>query len=214
MRKHHNKLYYSKYRVKSIFNLPGSLMFYPTNDKYLTSLKLKNVGLPTLHSLADFIIKNRNSMKFRFQDKKAIFYTNENLANELNSLLGNYYLKTEIVDPKFSKLKKDTVGCNRLPHGKYKYQIHLKKDLHKYLSQNDKDSLWNYIERNVDHCLVTNRYLLDYLEGKSPFCYQGYFYVTEQKIITPIYMIAQKGIDKVIKFVKVKNASHKKTTRT
>jgi hypothetical protein len=188
-------------------------MFYPTNDKYLTSLKLKNVGLPTLHSLADFIIKNRNSMKFRFQDKKAIFYTNENLAQELNSLLGKYYLKTEIVDPKFSKLKKDTVGCNRLPHGKYKYQIHLKKDLHKYLGRNDKDSLWNYIERNVDNCLVTNRYLLDYLEGKSPFCYQGYFYVTEQKIITPIYMIAQKGIDKVIKFVKVKNGSHKKTTR-
>ena len=126
MRKHHNKLYYSKYRVKSIFNLPGSLMFYPTNDKYLTNLKQKNVGLPTLNSLADFIINNRNSMKFRFQDKKAIFYTNESLAQELNTLLGKYFVGTEIVDPKFSRLKKDTVGCDRLPHGKYKYQIHLK----------------------------------------------------------------------------------------
>ena len=39
MRKHHNKLYYSKYKVKTVFKLPGSLMFYPTTDQYLTSLK-------------------------------------------------------------------------------------------------------------------------------------------------------------------------------
>jgi hypothetical protein len=32
-------------------------------------------------------------------------------------------------------------------------------------------------------------------------------------MLTPIYMMAQKGIDKVIKFVKVKNAGNKKITR-
>ena len=42
MRKHHNKLYYSKYRFKTIFKLPGSLCFYPTTDQYLQELIDKN----------------------------------------------------------------------------------------------------------------------------------------------------------------------------
>ena len=56
--------------------------------------------------------------------------------------------------------------------------------------------------------------MLDYLIGKYPHCYHGYFYVSDQKMLTPIYMLAQKGIDKVIKFVKVKNAGNKKVKRT
>ena len=70
-----------------------------------------------------------------------------------------------------------------------------------------------FIERNIDSCLITNRYVIDYLEGHHPHCYHGYFYVESEKFLTPIYMIAQKGIDKVIKFVKVKNESNKKTKR-
>ena len=42
MRKHHNKLYYSKYRYKTIFKLPNSLCFYPTTDQYLQDLIEKN----------------------------------------------------------------------------------------------------------------------------------------------------------------------------
>ena len=105
------------------------------------------------------------------------------------------------------------MGCHRLPHGKYKYQIHLKKDIHQHINKQERESLWEYVERNVDNCLVSNRYVLDYLEGKHPHCYSGYFYVSEEQMLTPIYMIAQKGIDKVIKFEKVKNGSNKKTTR-
>ena len=39
MRKNHNKLYYGKYRHKTVFKLPGSLMFYPTTDEHLMKLK-------------------------------------------------------------------------------------------------------------------------------------------------------------------------------
>ena len=48
---------------------------------------------------------------------------------------------------------------------------------------------------------------------KDQYCYNGYFYINNQKMLTPIYMIAQKGIDKVIKFVAIKNGRNKKTTR-
>ena len=204
MRKHHNKLYYGKYRFKTIFKMPGSLMFYPTTDQYLTNLKEKNVGLRDLHNLADFIMQHRNSMRFRMQDKKAIFYTNEGLSKDLIGSFTNYHFKTEIVDPKFGLLNKDTVGCDRLPHGKYQYQVHFRKDVHKHVNEKERQALFAFIERNIDHCLITNKFVLDFLEDRSPHCYHGYFYVQDEKFLTPIYMIAQKGIDKVIKFVKVK----------
>ena len=41
MRKNHNKLYYGRYRNKTVFKMPSSLMFYPTTDQYLTKLKQK-----------------------------------------------------------------------------------------------------------------------------------------------------------------------------
>jgi hypothetical protein len=46
------------------------------------------------------------------------------------------------------------------------------------------------------------------LNSRHPYFIGGYFYVTEEKFLTPIYMMAQKAIDKVIKFRKVKNGSN------
>lgn len=204
MRKHHNKLYYGKYRFKTIFKMPGSLMFYPTTDKQLMWIKKEYPDAPDMNKLADFIMQHRESMKFRMQDKKAIFYTNEGMAKDLVSSFKDYHFKTEIVDPKFGLLNKDTVGCDRLPHGKYQYQVHFRKDVHKHVNEKERQALFAFIERNIDHCLITNKFVLDFLEDRSPHCYHGYFYVQDEKFLTPIYMIAQKGIDKVIKFVEVK----------
>ena len=117
------------------------------------------------------------------------------------------------MDPKFGLLEKDSVGCDRLPYGKYKYQVHLRKDVHKHVNETEREALREFIERNIDNCLITNKFVLDFLEDRSPHCYHGYFYVQDEKFLTPIYMIAQKGIDKVIKFVEVKNERNKKTTR-
>ena len=214
MRKHHNKLYYSKYRFKTIFKLPGSLCFYPTTDHYLQNLIEMNFDKPDMVRLARFILRNRTSMKFRIQDKIQIFYSDKNLAHELIEKFWDYWYGSESVDPKFNKLGKNSVGCKRLPHGRFQYQVHLKKDVHKLLKTHERETLWAYLERNEENCLVTNKYVLDYLIGKYPHCYHGYFYVSEQKMLTPIYMIAQKGIDKVMRFVTIKNGRNKKTKRT
>ena len=213
MRKHHNKLYYGKYRYMTIFKMPGSLMFYPTTDKQLSWIKKEYPDAPDMNNLADFIIQHRDSIRFRMQDKKAIFYTNKSMSEDLIGSFTNYHVKTEVVDPKFGLLDKNTVGCDRLPHGKYQYQVHLKKDVHKHINETERHALCEFIERNIDNCLITNKFVLDFLEDRSPHCYHGYFYVKDEKFLTTIYMIAQKGIDKVIKFVKVKNGSNKETTR-
>tara|TARA_E500000318_G_scaffold14299_1_gene13941 strand:+ start:341 stop:982 length:642 start_codon:yes stop_codon:yes gene_type:complete len=213
MRKNHNKLYYGKYRHKTVFKLPGSLMFYPTTDEHLVHLKKEYADAPDICHLASFIMANRNKVKFRMQDRRTIFYSNMDKSQELIERFWDFWVGFETVDPKFKNLGKHTVGCTRLPHGKYQYQVYLKRDAQNLLSDTQRSSLHEFLERNVDNCLITNFNIMDFLENKSPYCFGGYFYVKEEKYLTPIYMLAQQAIDKVIKFRKVKNGSNKKTTR-
>ena len=213
MRKHHNRLYYGRFRHKTVFRMPGTLMFYPTTDQWLTDLKSKYTGYSDIEYLADFIMRHRKTIKFRFQDRKAIFYTDQNLAQHLIDRFWTYWVGSETVDPNYTNIGADTVGCRRLPHGKYHYQVHIKKDAQLLINEEQKKGLWEFLDRNVDECLVSNCHLLDFLESKSPYCFGGYFYVKEEKYLTPIYMMAQRAIDKVIKFRKVKHGSDKKTKR-
>ena len=207
MRKNHNKLYYGKYRHKTVFRLPGSLMFYPTTDEHLIKLKNDYKDLPDMNHLASFIMANRRNVKFRMQDRKTIFYSDLDKSQELIERFWDFWIGSETVDPKFKDLGKDTVGCTRLPHGKYKYQVYLKKDAQVLMTDAQKKNLWEFLERNVDDCLVTNYNIIDFLENKSPYCFGGYFYVKEEKFLTPIYMLAQQAIEKVIQFRKVENGS-------
>ena len=214
MRKHHNKLYYGKYRYKTIFKIPGSLMFYPTTDKQLMWIKKEYPDAPDMNKLADFIMQHRENMRFRMQDKKAIFYSDQGRSNELINKFGTHWIKTVMVDPKLDFLDHpNTVGCFKLPHGKYPFAIVMKRDLHKHFSNTEKEALLNFVDRNIDHCLITSRFLLDYLEGKEPYCYHGRIYVDTEKFLSPIYMIAQKGIDRILKYVKINYESNKKTSR-
>lgn len=213
MRKHHNKLYYGKFQHKTVLKVPGSLMFYPTTNEHLLQVKKNYPDATEINFLADFIIQNRNNIKFRFQGKKAIFYSEKTLAKQLIERFWDYWIGSESVDPKYKNLDSHTVGCSRLPHGKYRFQVHVKKDAQLFITDTQKDNLRNFIERNVDHCLVPGNALLDYLEDRSKYCFGGYFYVTHDQFITPIYMMAQEAIDKVIQFKKVENGSDKKTTR-
>jgi hypothetical protein len=213
MRKNHNKLYYGRFRHKTVFKMPGSLIFFPTTDDHLKLIKQRHPDASGINFLADFIIKNRKKINFRFQDRRTMFYTDVKLAHQLIHRLWNYWIGYETVDPKHGSLRENTVGCTRLPHGKYHYQIHIKKDAQLFITNTQRDNLREFIERNVDHCLVPGYALLDYLEDRCPYCFGGYFYVTKQQFITPIYMMAQEAIDKVIQFRKVKNESNKKTAR-
>ena len=213
MRKNHNKLYYGKFRHKTEFKMPGSLMFYPTTDEHLIKIKKDYPDLPDMNKLADFIIANRNKIKFRFQDRKAIFYTDHKQSLALIDNFWEYWVGSTSVDPKFQDLGKNVVGCTRLPHGKYKYQVYLKKNAHLKVDNIQRSNLQQFIERNADHCLVTQWQVIDWLEDKCPYCFGGYFYVTEERFITPIYMMAQQAIDKVIQFRKVPNGSNKKIKR-
>lgn len=206
--------------------MPWAGILYPTTDqKLLEMIQGKDKTVKSLHKewyktspdiikLAQFILDYRTGMKFRLQQKYAIFYSNKNLAQLLIETFWNHWYGTKSINPKYNKLGKNTVGCRRLPHGKFQFQVHLKKDVHQLITTSERENLWAYLERNEENCLVTNKYVLDYLIGKYPHCYHGYFYVSEQKMLTPIYMLAQKAIDKVIKYVKVKNESNKKIKRT
>ena len=203
MRRHHNKLYFGKYRFKTVLKIPGNLMFYPTTDQYLIGLRAKHPEAHIVHKLANFIIENRNMIKFRMQDKLSIFYSNKDIASDLINKFWNYWYKSEEVNPKHATDKKDVVSCSRLPHGKFQYQIHLKKDAHIYSDASERKNLWNLLSRNPKDCLITSGPVEIFLNGRNPHLFRGYFYVRTEKWLSPIYMIASKMIDKVIKYEKV-----------
>ena len=206
--------------------MPWAGILYPTTDQKLLDMiqgKDKSVRYlnkqwyktsPDIVKLAQFIIDHRTKMKFRLQQKYAIFYSDKSLAQLLVETFWEHWYGSESVNPKYNKLGKNSIGCRSLPHGKFQYQVHLKKDVHQHISKQERESLWAYLERNENDCLVSNKYVLDYLIGKYPHCYHGYFYVSEQKMLTPIFMLAQGAIDKVIKYVQVKNAGNKKVKRS
>ena len=205
--------------------MPWAGILYPTTDDNLQRM-LDGTHQDVTHlnknfwkidskvlKLAKFILDKRPHMKFRLQQKYAIFYSDKNIAHELIDNFWDYWDKSEMVDPKYTKLNQNTIGCARLPHGKYKYQIHLKKDINRRISTRERELLLNFLERNVDDYLVTNKYVQNWLEGKQEYFYHGYLYAKEEKMLTPLYMLIQKGIDKVVKFKKVKNGRNKKTKK-
>ena len=91
MRKHHNKLFYGKYRYKISFDFKWAPILYPTTDEHLqsfidgkqTDTKYLNTEIWKVTSnvvaLAKFIKDNRTRMKFRLQQNKAMFYTDKKL---------------------------------------------------------------------------------------------------------------------------------------
>jgi hypothetical protein len=183
--------------------MPGSLMFYPTTDEHLIDLKKEYSEAPDINALADFIIKHRENIKFRFQDKNAIFYSDKSLAQVLIDRFWTFWIGSTEVSDHAIKLNKNEVACKRLPHGKYPYQVHLKKDTHRYFNESERKALWEFVN-NSDSVHITHRYVKEYLSGQTDFCYDGYFYVKEEKVLTLLYMLAQNGINKVIKFIKEK----------
>ena len=205
--------------------MPWAPMMYPTTDENLQSyIDGTNNDVPFLSNkvwrqsssvvrLAKFIIGNRSKMKFRLQQTKSIFYTDKKLANELIVNFWEDWIESKVVDPKYANLEENTVGCTRLPHGKYQYQIHLKKQLSWQVNEDKRIALLKFLDHNIDNVYVSNGGLIDWLEGKDRWYPSSYFYVTEEKYLSPLYVIAGEMIEKVIQFKETKNAGNKKIER-
>ncbi len=205
--------------------MPWAPMMYPTTDENLQSyIDGTNNDVPFLSNkvwrqsssvvrLAKFIIGNRSKMKFRLQQTKSIFYTDKKLANELIVNFWEDWIESKVVDPKYANLEENTVGCTRLPHGKYQYQIHLKKQLSWQVNEDKRIALLKFLDHNIDNVYVSNGGLIDWLEGKDRWYPASYFYVTEEKYLSPLYVIAGEMIEKVIQFKETKNAGNKKIER-
>lgn len=206
-----------------VFRMPWACYLYPTTDQHLKSVldheeadfkseRAMRQGRwvfffkhnQKLKKLASFILNNRKKMKFRIQNIDSVFYCDENMARDLVSVFWDEWNNADAVpEDRSYLLDKNSVLCKRLPLGRYQYQVHLKKNVHRILRQSQREDLYRYLNQNPENCLITGKYVKEYLEGTSQYGWQGYFYVRDEKMLTPIYMIAQEAIEKVIKFVKI-----------
>ena len=223
MRKHHNRLYFGKYTNKLVFCMPWACYLYPTTDQHLRSVldhkeddfkgekAIRNnrwvwffKHSSRLKKLASFIINNRNNMKFRIQHVDCLIYCNRDMAKDLVTVFWDEWQDAFAVsEEKIYLLDGDSVLCKRLPHGKFQYQVHLKRNIHKILKQSQRENLNRYLSQNPNTCHIANKSLQDYLDGTISYGWEGYFYVSDEKMLSPLYMIAPEIIQKVLRFVKV-----------
>lgn len=223
MRKHHNKLFYDKYTHKATFKMPWGAFLYPTTDLHLQSVldagfkEFTSVRVLTNDSwtyfynhakeiklLSNFILENRNSMKFRIQQEQALFYSDKKTILSLISMFWDEWRDLQTVVTRKNELPGvNTVFCKRLPLGKYQYQIYVKKNLHKHLSAKQRENLWRYLSHNEDNIKIPSKQLTEYFSGETKYGWEGYFYVKEEKMLTPLYMMSQDLIHKIFKYERI-----------
>ena len=204
MRKHHNKLYFGTYTHKAVFSMPWANKLYPTSTEHLEYWS-KDEHYPSATSLAKFLLKNKANLKFRIQAFSTILYSNKKTIFEAINLFWNEWKNIHTVDPKFqADIKQDVVLCRRLPLGKYKYQVWIHRKLPYRITEAQKERLNEYLSQNEENAICTNRHLSSWLSGGNYVYVQpGYFYVKDDKCLMPLYLISDKIVDRLVKFVKI-----------
>jgi len=189
--------------------MPWTHALYPTTDEHLMRF-VKNQGYfygkqhPMAGDLAGFIMANRQNVKFRIQRDKTFFYSDFQTALEIVTKYWNYLYDISSIDLDIAdKLDKNIVVCKRYPHNNMQYQIYLKKDVHQVLDQNEKESFVQFCNTNKENIKITNKNVVEYVSGKSPYCWHGYFFVKDEKFLSALYIIIEKAIDKVQKYIKI-----------
>lgn len=223
MRKHHNKLFFKKYTDKAVFDMPYSPWLYPTTDWHLESVITKPDALEgkilnnnffnvkkyakELRTLALFIIENRHKIKFRLQTDTTIIYSDRNTIKEVIKMFFDQWIDHMEVDPYIVKNFDENIRfCKKIPHGKYQYQVYLKQPAYMEYNETDKQALANFLFTNEENTKVANKHMELWLknENESKYVYfNGYFYVKDERCLSMLYMIAQKYVDRIIKFVKI-----------
>ena len=207
MRKHHNRLFFGQYTHKASFKIKNASMLYPTTDQHLLKLiqLYEHTDMPDVVKLCRFILKNRHKIKFRLGYPVSIFYGDKETTMSAINTFWNEWTNTDSTDPKkISVLGTNTVACKRLPLGKYQYQVYVKRKIHLQVNDKQRDLLHRYLTQNPENAVCTNKNLNHWLEdGTQRYGLEGYFYVRDEKALTPIYMISKDIVEKVVKFVKV-----------
>jgi len=209
MRKHHNKLFYGTYTHKTVFKMPWAHQLFPTTDenliKYVKGQKhFYGKQHPALIDLAVYIMENRHNIKFRVQKDHTLFYSDFETAVEIITKYWKYFIDVVSINlAHTNKLQKNIITCKRYPHKDFRYQIYLKKDIHQILDDNERQSFIQFCKRNKENIKITSKYINDFISGKTPYCWYGYFYVKEEKFLSPLYIIMKRAIDKVQRYIKI-----------
>jgi hypothetical protein len=219
MRKTHNKLFYGKYTHKAVFKMPWARWLYPTTDDHLSRLLQDPLAFKghvfmekfikidnhknEIRALAYLIRRYRRQMNFRIQDGEVIIYSNKKLIHEIITAFWDQWIDCFETSKNFDlKMNKHTVVCSKLPHKKYQYQIWMKEGCYEAKDRLSR-SLASYLLDKPDVGRPANKMQEWWLRGKSDYDGSGYFYISDEKCLTPIHMILGEHIDKIIKFVKI-----------
>jgi|TARA_A100001015_G_scaffold305629_1_gene398639 hypothetical protein len=193
--------------------MPFAFRLYPTSDDNLFRT-VKHSGQQDQIRLAKFLLEHRDKFQFRIATDNNIFNTgkkyNGNVSFYCNFDFAMFAIKTfwddlydvQSVDlDNVQLIDKNTVICKRLPHNKYEYQVHVNGYLHKKITTHERTALANLIYDN-ERVKIASHTLRDFLSGTKNYCWGGYFYIEDEKMLSAIYMVSKNIIDKVKRYVK------------
>lgn len=203
--------------------MPWAVFLWPTTDIHLSSIidssakEFRSIRSfvddrwmhfhrheAKIKILANFLMENRKEIKFRIQQECSLFYGEKKRILKLISMFWDEWRDIQTVVMRENQLPgTNTVFCKRLPLNKYQYQVYVKKNLHKILSDEQRQSVWKYLSRNKENSHIPSKQLTDFFSGKSKYGWEGYFYIKEEKMLTPIYMMAQNLIHKIYKYERI-----------
>lgn len=185
--------------------MPFAHKLIPTTDANLITF----AGQGDEGRLADFIMKYRDKFKFRIQSSyggwaghnpgSVNFYSDIDTAKLLVTRFWDFLYNIESVDLSVDNYDKNVIICKRLPHNKYKYQVHVNGYLHKKIDRQEREAIANLLLPN-EGVKIASQGLRQYLEGEKNHCWGGYFYIEDEKMLSAIYMISQKTVDKIKRY--------------
>lgn len=208
-----NKLFYKKYPYKITCNIKGcwlvkSYGWENTKDYCRTGIfkysRYKpNVDNVNLYHFIDLMKPFSNQVKFRFEhDFFDVYVEEKSLYTKLQDILSQWMVSicependTELLFLLEEKNAKKVV-CKNLPHGKYRYKIHLRYKTDIDVRQNFAKWMLNYHDR-----IRAPQQTLHWLERDNHWHWTPFIYVEDLPTLTMVGLFLGRAVMRVEEYI-------------
>lgn len=209
-----NKLFYKKYPYRITCGIQGCWLIRSYGWDQAKQFAIDGTGWhfsnwrpkvdgENLNEFITVIDSYRDTLKFRFEhDYFDIYLEEENQYNNLQQLLARWIQGLSEPEDKTSLnfLKEEQnsrkVICNKLPHGKYRYKIHLRYRTSIDLRKNFKNWITNYADKiRVPH------QTLEWMEYESRWQWCPFMYVEDQGTLSMVCLFLGGSVYKIEEFI-------------
>lgn len=208
-----SKLFYKKYPYRITCNIQGCWIIrsygYEKTQEFCSTQRWKysnwkpNIDRDNLTAFMTAIDAHKSAAKFRFEhDFFDVYLETEEKYREFQSILQPWI--TGICEPEsqqeleflLEKQNSKKVICNKLPHGLYKFKIHLRY-------KTDPEIRKNFLEwsKNYGNKILIPKQTSQWLEYDSRWQWNPFLYVADNGTLSMVSLFLSGSITKVEEYI-------------